>query len=889
MASRKKRRRLQAQSILSQVATEPWMMESSSLEALIQQVANIAGDGSLPEIQFNAGPKLYSDASNREQYSPKTRFVGSVAMIPIFGVIRPKTDFITRYFNATSCEDIQLDLRTALGDSSVDQIVFLVDSPGGSVYQVAETSRMIYEARGQKKITAFTIGMNASAAYFISSAADEIGASETASIGSVGAKIMHVDYSKAYAEFGIKVTELHYGENKINGSPYRPLDEKGRQDYQQVVDDYGQQFVDAVARNRGIDAAKVLKDYGQGSVFHANRALSKGLIDSVGPLELKSSKRRASATASSESLPIEQQSGSPLVVTSASSLNPIVTNNKPIEGIKVKKVNALLFGLGLIDSTEVDDATALGALRAYAAGKGVSAPINEAGEINESAAVSLLTGGSSAPVQGSGSAASTDSGTANNAAAVQAARDQEVAEAREAERNLIAQRTSDLRSIASLVNRTGVVVTSEMVDAAVSDVETSVDTFRAQWQKLLTEAPGASAVRIGIEQASEDAFAQQATLSLLSRSDEFRMSPEQRNVVRNSSLRNESLLTIAQKCIEFSGDRRSAAGLTPEETASFALAGVAPSRRMSWADQAAYNRPADFPNLMANLASMYMQSIAELARSTYRQWAQRLPSTNDFKYDTFVAHGSFTTLDDIPDGDEYEELDFKSELKGHIAVDRKGNAVKLTPVMVVNDGSGLDSFMQQLKTLFYAHENTLNEVCLNPIVNNAAVSGDGAVLFSTGRGNLISSGGQPSTTEAEKMRLLHRRMKGVGTDKPIRSRPNVVLCGPRHEDAMMQTYAPLGSLPEIKNPATDATINIYRGTVPSVVVEDELDLYESGYPWYTLDTNIRTIAYQFMSGYENGKRVSWYNPSNDSRYYGMEGRFAAALLGFRGIYKNPGQ
>jgi len=106
----------------------------------------------------------------------------------------------------------------------VEVVVLDVDSPGGYVGGIRELTDKIYNARGAKPIIAVANHMLASAALWIASAADEVVASPSSEIGSVGVFAGHADYSKAYEEEGIKITLIHAGKYKVEGND----DNKGK-------------------------------------------------------------------------------------------------------------------------------------------------------------------------------------------------------------------------------------------------------------------------------------------------------------------------------------------------------------------------------------------------------------------------------------------------------------------------------------------------------------------------------------------------------------------------------------------------------------------------------------------------------------------------------------
>lgn len=203
-----------------------------------------------------------------------------IATLPVTGPLFRRASLFTMISGATSYDLLARDFTAALEDPSIRAIVLLIDSPGGEVNGASELAKMIRAGRGRKPIVAFAGGTMASASYWIGSAADRLVASDTAIVGSIG------------AQMGMTIREPRAGEKSYrfvsSQSPLKnasPETEAGAQQAQQMVDDIAKVFIENVADNRGVDAAAVLANYGQGAVFLAEKALANGMIDAVGTYE----------------------------------------------------------------------------------------------------------------------------------------------------------------------------------------------------------------------------------------------------------------------------------------------------------------------------------------------------------------------------------------------------------------------------------------------------------------------------------------------------------------------------------------------------------------------------------------------------------------------------
>jgi len=210
---------------------------------------------------------------------------GKIAVISIYGTIAQKMDMLTEFSGGSSTENIMAVFDEAINDPGIGAIVLDVDSPGGSVYGVAELAEKIYRARGKKPITAVVNSLMASAAFWIASAADEIVITPGGEIGSVGIIAVHVDRSKETADAGLKVNFIYAGKYKKEGNSYEPLDEEAYSYHKSRVDEYYDMFVSALANHRGVTALKVRTNFGEGRVLGAKDAIERKMADRIGTLE----------------------------------------------------------------------------------------------------------------------------------------------------------------------------------------------------------------------------------------------------------------------------------------------------------------------------------------------------------------------------------------------------------------------------------------------------------------------------------------------------------------------------------------------------------------------------------------------------------------------------
>lgn len=256
------------------VTEHPWAILPEKL-AVIEEVLALRAQGirfTAEEIQARIGAAAVR---------PAARASGSVAVLPLFGVVTQRAGLMTQMSGGTSTEAFSAALRQALADDSVGSILIEVDSPGGNVAGVPELADEIYRLRGQKPIVASANTLMASAAYWIASSADEIVVTPSADIGSIGVIAMHQDRSQAMEQLGVRTTFITAGRFKAEGNPFEPLSEEARAFIQSRVDGYYDMFVRAVARNRGVSVSTVKSDFGEGRVVGPKEAVRAGMADRI--------------------------------------------------------------------------------------------------------------------------------------------------------------------------------------------------------------------------------------------------------------------------------------------------------------------------------------------------------------------------------------------------------------------------------------------------------------------------------------------------------------------------------------------------------------------------------------------------------------------------------
>lgn len=284
------------QLLVAEFLATPWALMPERLNALAGVVIRWSAGVS---AEAQTMDRIQADRMIREsrRQSATAQSSGGIAVLPLYGVVTQRGNMVDDVSGpgSTSTQQFSSALRQLLADDTVGQILIDIDSPGGSVYGVAELADEIQGARSQKPIVAVANSLAASAAYWIGCSASEFYVTPGGEVGSIGVWQAHQDYSQALEESGVKTTLISAGKFKVEGNPYSPLDADAQSFMQSRVDEYYAAFTKAVARGRGVPVAQVREGMGQGRVLGAEAALAQNMVDGVATFDdvLKKMRRNA--------------------------------------------------------------------------------------------------------------------------------------------------------------------------------------------------------------------------------------------------------------------------------------------------------------------------------------------------------------------------------------------------------------------------------------------------------------------------------------------------------------------------------------------------------------------------------------------------------------------
>lgn len=206
-----------------------------------------------------------------------------IGYVTIHGPLRNSADANwNEWLGVTGYPEIRDAMIAAAGDASIKHIVLDINSGGGSVSGVDDTSKLIRTISDKvKPVTAFTDGSMFSAAYWLGSSASDVYMSKGAGVGSIGVIATHMEQSQRLKDEGIGATVVRAGRYKALANGVEKLTEEGKAQIQAAVDAGYEIFIDHVSEMRGKSTDYVDQVMAQGREFYGQAAADASLVDDI--------------------------------------------------------------------------------------------------------------------------------------------------------------------------------------------------------------------------------------------------------------------------------------------------------------------------------------------------------------------------------------------------------------------------------------------------------------------------------------------------------------------------------------------------------------------------------------------------------------------------------
>jgi protease-4 len=206
-----------------------------------------------------------------------------ILIIPINGVIFGDDESMSR--NGTNPAKINEILNKADKDPQIKAIILEVDSPGGGVTasdRIYNSLKDFKKTKNNIPIVTLMKDTAASGGYYVSMSSDYIVAHPTSITGSIGVISVFVTAEDLLKWAQIEVVVVKSGAMKDAGSPFRRMKPQEREQFQNLVDEIYQGFLDIVAQGRKSLTVDQIKALADGRVFTGKQAMANKLVDAVG-------------------------------------------------------------------------------------------------------------------------------------------------------------------------------------------------------------------------------------------------------------------------------------------------------------------------------------------------------------------------------------------------------------------------------------------------------------------------------------------------------------------------------------------------------------------------------------------------------------------------------
>lgn len=168
----------------------------------------------------------------------------------------------------------------------VKAVALAINSPGGTPVQSELIMRRIRALADEKHIPVFAFAEDvmASGGYLLSLAADEIFASPTSMVGSIGVISSSFGFTELIEKLGVERRVHTAGESKSLLDPFRPESEEELQKLNRMQTVIHKHFKDLVAERRGQRLKGTETELFTGDVWVGQEAVDNGLVDGIGDL-----------------------------------------------------------------------------------------------------------------------------------------------------------------------------------------------------------------------------------------------------------------------------------------------------------------------------------------------------------------------------------------------------------------------------------------------------------------------------------------------------------------------------------------------------------------------------------------------------------------------------
>ncbi|MBX7144943.1 MAG: signal peptide peptidase SppA [Oligoflexia bacterium] len=191
-----------------------------------------------------------------------------VAVVEVTGVIE-------------SAREIVEQLHKQVADKDVKGVVLRINSPGGAVAPSQEIFSAVMKLKAQKPIVASMGNMAASGGLYSAVGASKVFCQPGTLTGSIGVIMNLPNFHDLAEKVGFKMMTIKSGKFKDVGNSFREMAPEEKELLEATINKVQDDFVNAVATGRGMEAAKV-REFADGRVIIGTQAKELNLVDGFG-------------------------------------------------------------------------------------------------------------------------------------------------------------------------------------------------------------------------------------------------------------------------------------------------------------------------------------------------------------------------------------------------------------------------------------------------------------------------------------------------------------------------------------------------------------------------------------------------------------------------------
>lgn len=191
-----------------------------------------------------------------------------VAVIELVGII-------------DSSKDILENLYEQIADKDVAAVVLRINSPGGAVGPSQDIYSAVMKLKQQKPIVASMGAVAASGGLYSAVGASKVYCQPGTLTGSLGVIMNLPNFHRIAEKIGFEMMTVKSGKFKDVGNSFREMTEEERAFLQATIERVEEDFVQAVAKGRGL-AVENVREFADGRVILGSQAKELKLVDDFG-------------------------------------------------------------------------------------------------------------------------------------------------------------------------------------------------------------------------------------------------------------------------------------------------------------------------------------------------------------------------------------------------------------------------------------------------------------------------------------------------------------------------------------------------------------------------------------------------------------------------------